>query len=129
MNVVHTRTADGTVDDVGRRLEGAVKAHQFGVIGVIDLQAKMREKGVEFGRQCRIYEICNPQMAKAVLERDMSIATALPCRIAVYEEAGHVTLATLLPTETLGMFQIPGLTAEAQQVETAILAMIDAAAR
>lgn len=59
----------------------------------------------------------------------MAIATALPCRMAVYQEAGQVTLATLLPTQTLGLFNIPDLLAEAQDVENEILAMIAEAAR
>jgi len=129
MNVLHAKTANGTIDAIGKRLEDAVKAHKFGVIGVIDLQAKMREKGVEFNKPCRIYEVCNPQRAKKVLEKEMAIATALPCRIALYEEGGHVTLATLLPTQTLGLFNVPDLTAEAEDVEKEILAMIAEAAR
>ena len=128
MNVLHAKTAKGSIDAVGKRLEEAVKAHKFGVIGVIDLQAKMREKGVEFNKPCRIYEVCNPQRAKKVLEKQMAIATALPCRIAMYEEAGQVTLATLLPTQTLGLFNVPDLDAEAQDVENEILAMIAEAA-
>ena len=41
MNVLHAKTAKGTIDAIGKRLEDAVKAHKFGVIGVIDLQAKI----------------------------------------------------------------------------------------
>lgn len=128
MNVYHAKIAKGTVDEIGKRLEEAVKAHKFGVIAVIDLQAKMREKGVEFNRPCRIYEVCNPQRAKKVLEKEMAIAAALPCRIALYEESGEVKLATLLPTQTLGLFNVPDLAAEAQDVEREILAMIAEAA-
>lgn len=128
MNVYHARTAKGTIDEIGKRLEETVKAHKFGVIAIIDLQAKMREKGVEFNKPCRIYEVCNPHRAKKVLEKEMAIATALPCRIALYEEAGQVKLATLLPTQTLGMFNVPDLAAEAEDVEREILAMMAEAA-
>lgn len=128
MNILHAKKAKGSIDSIGKRLEEAVKAHKFGVIAVIDLQAKMREKGVEFDKPCRIYEVCNPQRAKKVLEKEMAVATALPCRIAVYEEAGQVTLATMLPTHLLGLFNIPDLSAEAQDVENEILAMMAEAA-
>lgn len=129
MNMLHSKSAKGPIDAVGQRLEAAVKAHNFGVISVIDLQAKMREKGVAFEKPCRIYEVCNPHRAKTVLEKDMAIATALPCRIALYEEAGAVKLATLLPTQTLGLFNVPELADVAQEVETEILAMIAEAAQ
>jgi len=128
MNILHVREATGTVEEVGRRLEAAVKLHQFGVIATIDLKSKMAEKGVEFERACKIYEVCNPKQAKQVLEKNMSIATALPCRIAVYEEAGRIKLGTMLPTETLGLFAVPELAPVAQEVEQAIKAMMDEAA-
>lgn len=127
MNVLYVRETKGTVDTVGQRLEQAVKTHKFGVIAVIDLKGKMAEKGVEFRNACKIYEVCNPMQAKRVLEMDMSIATVLPCRIAVYEEKGRVKIATMLPTEALGLFSVPELAPAAQEVEREIKAMIDEA--
>jgi uncharacterized protein (DUF302 family) len=127
MNMVYVKEAQGTVEATGKRLEEAVKAHKFGVIGVIDLKGKMAEKGVEFRNACKIYEVCNPVRASQVLEQDMSIATALPCRIAVYEEKGRVKIATLLPTETLALFSVPDLAPVAQEIESEIKAMIDEA--
>src|SRR6266705_2195651 len=79
-------------------LEKAVVNHKFGVLGVHDLRAKMAEKGVVFARECRIYEVCNPHQAKKVLEANLEISTALPCRISVYEDRGAVKLATIRPT-------------------------------
>lgn len=114
MNLLYTRDANGTVDEVGQRLEAAVKAHQF---GVIDLKGKMQEKGVEFGPACRIYEVCNPHRAKEVLETEMSISTALPCRISVYEEEGKTKVATLLLTATLKMFDTEALKTVVADVE------------
>src|ERR1035437_607625 len=125
MTALYVREAMGTVDDVGKRLEAAVKAHKFGVLGVVDLQAKMKEKGVEFANACRIYEVCNPQRAKQVLEKDMSISTVLPCRITVYEDRGKVKVATLLPTQVLGMLTATDLGTVAQEVERDIIAMVD----
>jgi len=127
MNMLYVKETKGTVDAVGQRLEAAVKLHKFGVIAVIDLKGKMAEKGVEFRNACKIYEVCNPMQAKRVLEMDMSIATALPCRIAVYEEKGRVKIATMLPTEALGLFSVPELVPVAQEVEKEIKAMMDEA--
>lgn len=125
MSVIYRQQAKGSIEEIGKRLEEAVKTRKFGVLGVIDLQAKMKEKGVEFSRPCRIYEVCNPMKAKQVLEKDMSVSTALPCRIAVYEEGGKVTLATLLPTQVLGLLTTADLSSVAQEVEKAIIAMLD----
>ncbi len=110
-------------------LQEAVARHHFGVLHVHDLTQTMARKGVEFGRACRVFEICNPHQAKRVLEQHIEIATALPCRIAVYEEDGGITLATLRPSLMLSMF---GPQAELQrvavEVEEAIVAIMDEAA-
>ena len=114
--------------EVGRGLEAAAQKYKFGIIAVHDLKAKMNEKGVEFDRDCLIYEVCNPQQAKKVLEANAAISTALPCRISVYREGAGVTLATLRPTVLLEMFQAPGLRAVAEEVEEVILKMMNEAA-
>jgi uncharacterized protein (DUF302 family) len=129
MTMVYSRQTTGDMDAIGRRLEEAIKAHQFGILGMIDLQAKMKEKGVDFKNACRIYEVCNPRIAKQVLEKEMSISTALPCRISVFQEGNKITIATLLPTQTLGLFNVPDLATVAEGVEKDILAMVDEAAR
>jgi uncharacterized protein (DUF302 family) len=123
---VHTQKS---LEEVGRALEAAAQRHKFGVLGVHDLQAKMREKGVEFDRACRIFEVCNPQQAKKVLEANAEISTALPCRISVYSEGDGVTLATLRPTALIGMFETPGLRAVAEEVEETLIAMMQEAAK
>lgn len=128
MDMVYELEAQGDVETVGKRLEDAVQARKFGVISVLDLQAKMKEKGVDFVNPCRIYEVCNPNKAKQVLEGDMRISTALPCRISLYSEGGKVKLATILPTATLGFFGVPGLERVAQDVEQEIKGMMDTAA-
>jgi uncharacterized protein (DUF302 family) len=89
----------------------------------------MTDKGVPFGPQCRILEVCNPHQAEAVLEASPRISTALPCRIAVYEHGGKTVVSTLKPTAVLSLFGNPELQPVAQDVEAAIIRMIDAACR
>lgn len=110
-------------------LEQAVTRHKFGILGVHDLKAKMTEKGVQFARECRIYEVCNPQQAKKVLERNMEISTALPCRISVYEEGGGTRLATMKPTAILALYGTPELKGVAEEVEATLTTIMAEAAR
>ena len=51
----------------------------------------MAKKGVEFAHECLIFEVCQPQQAKKVLDENMSVSTALPCRISIYEEDGKTS--------------------------------------
>ena len=56
-----TRTPDKTVSDTAAALEAAVQAHHFGVMQVHNLKETMVKKGVEFARECLIFEVCQPQ--------------------------------------------------------------------
>ncbi|TAN22136.1 MAG: DUF302 domain-containing protein [Acidobacteria bacterium] len=117
------------IAQIGRDLEAAAQRNKFGVMAVHDLKAKMQEKGVDFASECMIYEVCNPQQAKNVLDVNPQISTALPCRVSVYPDpSGGVTLATMRPTAMIEMFHTPGLQAVAQEVEAAIIQIMDEAA-
>jgi len=89
----------------------------------------MQSKGVEFDPACRIYEVCNPHRAKEVLEKNLAVSTALPCRIAMYEQGGQVRLATILPTAMMDLFDQPDLRPVAQEVERTIRQIMDDAVR
>jgi len=123
-------TTDKSVTDAAAALQRAVAAHHFGVMQVHNLQETMQKKGVDFSHACLIFEVCQPQQAKKVLDANMSVCTALPCRISIYEEDGRTTLSTLKPTTLLAMFDTPKLKDVAQEVEdTLVQIMKDAATR
>jgi len=116
-----------TLREVASGLEAAAAKHKFGILAVHDLKAKMQEKGVDFDRDCLIYEVCNPHQAKKVLEANAEISTALPCRIAVYSEGAGIALATLRPTALIDLFKTPALRAVAQEVEEVLISIMNEA--
>lgn len=109
--------SEKTVNEAAAALHASVGANHFGVMQVHNLKETMNKKGVAFDHECQIFEVCQPQQAKKVLDENMSVSTALPCRISVYEEGGKTILATLKPTTLLAMFNTPQLAAVAQEVE------------
>ncbi len=121
-------STDKTVTEAASALQDAVQANHFGVMQVHNLTEAMNKKGVEFNRECLIFEVCQPQQAKKVLEQDMSVSTALPCRISIYEEEGKTVLATLKPTTLLAMFNVAQLEVVAQDVENTIVKIMKEAA-
>ena len=102
-------STDKTVSQTATDLQAAVQANHFGVMQVHNLKETMAKKGVEFARECLIFEVCQPQQAKKVLDENMSISTALPCRISIYEEGGKTILATLKPTILLAPSNLQSL--------------------
>ena len=117
-----------TLGEATAALHAAVQANHFGVMQVHNLKETMTKKGVEFARECLIFEVCQPQQAKKVLDDNMSVSTALPCRISVYEENGKTILATLKPTALLAMFNAPQLEGAANEVEATIFKIMEEAA-
>jgi uncharacterized protein (DUF302 family) len=121
-------SADKSVSETAAALQAAVQANHFGVMQVHNLKETMAKKGVEFARECLIFEVCQPQQAKKVLDENMSLSTALPCRISIYEESDKTVLATLKPTTLLAMFDVPQLEAVAKEVEDTIVKIMTEAA-
>jgi uncharacterized protein (DUF302 family) len=120
--------AEKTVSEAAAALQAAVQANHFGVMQVHNLKETMAKKGVEFARECLIFEVCQPQQAKKVLDENMSVSTALPCRISIYQEDGKTILASLKPTALLAMFNTPQLQGVAQEVEDTIVKIMKEAA-
>ncbi|MBI3327601.1 MAG: DUF302 domain-containing protein [Nitrospinae bacterium] len=113
---------------LAKDLEAAVARHKFGVLGVHDLKAAMAKKGVEFGPHCQIFEVCNPVQAKKVLQANLEISTALPCRISAYEQGGGTKLATIKPTAMIAWYPNPELKEVAQEVEETLVKIMQEAA-
>ena len=117
-----------TLDEIDRDLQDSAARNHFGIIAVHDLQQTMRKKGVDLAMECRIYEVCNPQQAKKVLEADGGLSTALPCRISLYGAPGNYCLATMLPTVLMKAFHRPEITSVAEDVEKVLVQIMKDAA-
>lgn len=127
--MIYQIDANGDLDEIQTRLQDSAVKYHFGIIAVHDLKATLKAKGVDLNMECRIYEVCNPQQAKKVLEADGAISTALPCRISVYGAPGHYRLATMLPTQMMKGFNNPSVEPVAKEVEGVIVQMMKAAAQ
>ena len=116
-------------EEASAALQEAVVGQGFGVLVVIDLGHTLRSKGLPFPEQCRIFEVCNPQQAAAVLSNTMALNLALPCRISVYTEAGTTRIGMIRPAAMLASLSgDPSLREVARAVEASPTAIIEAAA-
>jgi uncharacterized protein (DUF302 family) len=118
-----------SLGDVRQKFEDAAAERKFGVQAIHNVTATLRSKGLAFDRTLYIYEVCNPAAAKKVLDTNLKIATALPCRVTIYVDGDEVVLETLKPTMLLKMFNEPALSATAKEVETAIGEILREAAK
>jgi uncharacterized protein (DUF302 family) len=113
------------VQEITEKFPEVCGKYKFGVLGYYNLRQKLQEKGIPFDRECLVFEVCNPQQAKKVLDDNIAIATALPCRIAVYQEDGKTHLATIKPTALLALFPNPELQPVAEEVEETLIRIMN----
>ena len=123
--MLHVIESKKSIQEVEAQFPAVAAKHKFGVLGTHDLRQKLNEKGVPFEKECLVFEVCQPLQASKVLSENMSISTALPCRISVYREGGKTRIATLKPTVLLEMFGTPALKQVAEEVERAIFAIME----
>lgn len=109
-------------------LHNRVIENGFGVLHVHDLGGTLRSKGIDFREDCNVFEVCNPQQAAKVLQRDMKLNMALPCRISVYTEGGVTKLGLIKPEPMLvALSDDEELGRIAAEVEKQVCLMIDQA--
>lgn len=111
-------------------LEAAVSSHGFGVLGIHDLGQILRSKGMAFKEQCRIFDVCNPKQAERVLNIQMKLNMALPCRISVYTEDNHTHIGMIRPEGMLlALSSDSELQSIATEVECTMIEMIQLASQ
>ena len=126
--MIYQKSSKHSPQEVEQRLCEAVQRHKFGILHILDLKNTLRDKGIDLDNEVRIYDVCNPQAASQALHQDMATATVLPCRIAVYSNAGGSTIATVKPTDLFAATGLRHADTLAQDVERELLAIIDEAA-
>ncbi|MCL5965986.1 MAG: DUF302 domain-containing protein [Deltaproteobacteria bacterium] len=118
-----------SIGEVRQSFEEAAAERKFGVLGSHDVGQNLRSKGLVFDRKLYVYEVCNPGSAKKVLDTNVKVAAALPCRVSIYTDGKEVVLETIRPTMLLKMFNEPTLEPTAKEVETVIEEIMKAAAK
>lgn len=118
-----------SLEQLDESIRSAAANHQFGVLGVHDLREAMTKKGVPFEDTCLVYEVCNPQQAKKVLDQNGAFSSLLPCRISVYGTQGRHKLSTVLPTGLVELLGDTALRPVAAEVESAVKSIMEEAGK
>lgn len=117
-----------SVDRAQADLTRAAQERKFGVLHVYDFKQTLADKGLSLEPEVRVLELCSPSHAERVLKARVDMNLGLPCRISIWQEGGRTRIGMLRPKAVLGMLaRAPALDAVADEVERAMVAMIDAA--
>jgi len=97
---------DMPLDEVNAKMEAHAKEHTFGVLHSYLFQEILESKGFPIQRDVRVYEVCNPKGAQAMLTNVPQLSALLPCRISVYEEDGQTVISTIDLEELIGSLDV-----------------------
>lgn len=82
-----------SVDEIIKSIEEILPNYGFGLQHIHNPPERLRDKGIEFNKECKILDICSPKIAYEFLTQDMSLSCIMPCKIAIYDDNGQTTIA------------------------------------
>lgn len=114
-----------TVERLLTDLRERIQANDFGIMNIHDLKSTLKNKGFDLANACYVLDVCNPQKALYVLNNDIGMNVALPCRISVYEDHGATKIAMIRPSSLLDSLSgSPDLIETAKEVEATLIKII-----
>jgi len=117
MDYYFSKTIRSSYDDAISLITEALRNEGFGIISVIQIHEKLKEKlNVDF-KKYTILGACNPPFAYQALQAEDKIGTMLPCNVLVIEQApGMIEIAAVNPIASMMAIPNPALGEVAQEV-------------
>lgn len=102
MNYYISKIINGNFDEAENKVVEALKTEGFGVLSVIDIREKLKEKlDVDF-RKYKILGACNPPNAYMALQHEDKIGVLLPCNVIIQEVANNkIEVAAVDPAASM----------------------------
>ncbi|MDH3192216.1 MAG: DUF302 domain-containing protein [Nitrosopumilus sp.] len=97
----------------------------FGVLETLDFKEIFEKKGIEFKKNYKLMEVCNPTAAKNVLETNPELGLLLPCTIAIYQENNQNIISLAKPTSLLSIVSNDNLQKLAKEIEENLIEIIE----
>lgn len=121
----YTVETDKGVQEAIEGLEAILKEEQFGVLWTFDIKDKLNEKGLEFDKEFKVLEVCNPKEAQKVLNENTLAGYFLPCKIVVYNENGKTKIGMPKPTALIQMVEDDTIHQLAEDIEKRLITCMD----
>ena len=125
MSFTYTVKTKKSIDNAISNLTENLKEIGFGVLETLDFKKILSEKGLEFADDYRLMEVCNPHLAKQVLEANPDLGLLLPCTIAVYQKDNENFISLARPTSLLSMVSDQNLKFSGEDIENGLIKVIE----
>lgn len=121
----YTVITDKTIDDAIHNLEESLKQEKFGVLWMFDIKEKLQEKGLEFSKEFKVLEVCNPVEAQRVLNQNEMAGYFLPCKIVVFEHEGKTKIGMPKPTALISLLNDEKMKLFAKDIEDRLINVLN----
>ncbi len=125
MSFTYTVKTQKNIDTVISDLTENLKEIGFGVLETLDFKKILSEKGLEFADNYKLMEVCNPHLAKQVLEANPDLGLLLPCTIAIYQKNNENFISLARPTSLLSMVSDDNLKISGDEIENGLIKIIE----
>ncbi|MGJ7922568.1 DUF302 domain-containing protein [Neobacillus sp. LXY-4] len=120
----YTVSTNKNIEEAIKSLEDKLKEEKFGVLWMFDIKEKLQEKGLEFTKEFKVLEVCNPVEAQRVLNENMMAGYFLPCKIVVYENNGQTKIGMPRPTSLINILNNEKMKQFAKDIEDRLIGCI-----
>jgi uncharacterized protein (DUF302 family) len=121
----YTVITDKIIDDAIHSLEESLKQEKFGVLWMFDIKEKLQEKGLEFSKEFKVLEVCNPVEAQRILNQNEMAGYFLPCKIVVYEHEGKTKIGMPKPTALISLLNDEKMKLFAKDIEDRLIHVLN----
>ncbi|MDA3932690.1 MAG: DUF302 domain-containing protein [Tenericutes bacterium] len=127
MKLLYKVQSDKQIDQVIIDLKTSLSKHKFGVLWEMNFKDTLKNKGIEFNKDFFVFEVCNPQQAKNVLDHNLETGFFLPCKLVIYKENSNVYIGMIKPTKLISALDDTELNKVALTIEEALIDAINIA--
>ena len=126
INYGFTKEVDMSFEEVIEIVTEELKKEGFGVLTMIDVKEKFKEKlGIDFKKYV-ILGACNPSSAHKAILAEENIGLMLPCNVIIYEKENKTEISIIKPTVAMSMVNNETLNEIAKKIEKKLENVIDA---
>lgn len=127
MNINYEVKTDKPFEKAVEDLKESLAKKSFGVLWELNFKDKLKEKELDFDKNFKILEVCNPKQAKEILDINTEAGYFLPCKMVVYEDNNSVFIGMTKPTSLIETIEDNKVTSIATDIEKKLISSIEEA--
>ena len=124
MNILFKRESSKNFESIVKDFKKEVDKSNFGILWQLDLSEKIQSKGIHFSNKYLIFEVCNPKMAKKVLDINLDSGVFLPCKIVLYKKGDKTIVGMAKPTDLIKLVE-PSANSIAKKIKEELIQVIE----